>query len=253
MVIFISPKFGLKPGTVQLIQAARTKGIETNTLLNSWRYDEKELNVKSFIHGAPYGEHSFCDFIAQEMKWNLFQNSFDWVAKLPTGLLKRHIKYSTIREAKELDKNQLIINNKVLESVGDPLFMTAIHGKFPDVPPETPILIHSDVEWIVKYRFVIINGKIATFCCYRVFSLFNTPSIWNNSFKGENTTAEAFVQTILNHFETAPACILDVGFIKDTGWSVVGTYPIWTSDLYGCDPFEFIKGIFTACKPIAQS
>jgi hypothetical protein len=254
MLLLISPKYGTKPDAVALIKAARARGIEVETLLNSWSYAKQKATFGKTDGAAiaPYGEHAFCEFIAQELRLNLFQNSLDWVSRIPDQLTKRTVKHMTLAEAIDIESNRnSIINKQVLEPADEPIFSTGIYDqRFPRVPEDTQIIVHEAVDWLVKYRFIIVNNKIESYCCYRVSHIFNEPSIWQNKFTGSNTTSDAFVRTVLNHCKVAPACVLDVGYIKNTGWSVCNTYPIWSSELYGCDADALLKGIFVACKRV---
>lgn len=254
MLLLISAKYGTKPDAVKLIEAARARHADTITLLNNWEQTKESISVSREQMVAPYGEHAFSEFVAQELNLNLFQNCLDWTPRLPHHFLKRTVRYMTLGDAYDIEAQQhSILGKRVLEPADEQCFTTGIYEEsFPRVPKDTPILVHGDDEWVVKYRFIIINGQIASYCCYKVLNHFNTPTIWQNKYNHNGSTADGFVRTILNHFRVAPACVLDVGYIKDTGWSVWNTYPIWAADLYGCDPDAMLKGIFIACKQMSQ-
>lgn len=247
MKLFISPKYGYHSDSVRLIEAARAKNIETETLLNAWHGVSKDKEPV-----ALYGDHAFCEFVAQEMHWNLWQNSIDWITKIPNSFVKRDIVCCTLAELKDIQKTeQSILDCKWLEPADDPCFQPAIYTDyFPRVPEETPILASTVHEWVCKYRFVCIKGKIATSCCYRINKIFNTPNIWNTRYEGHGCTAESVMNTILNHFNTAPACVIDIGYIKEVGWSVISTQPIWAAEIYGCDASRFLDGLFYACQKL---
>lgn len=258
MNLFISPNFGTKSDSVKLIEAARKRGIHTSTLLNTWDTEKEkvfEYKKPSEEPSALYGEHAFCEFLAQEMHWNLYSNSLDWITKLPKEFVRRDVRYMTISEAIDLEnESHSILGKQYIEPADDYCFHSGIYEKFPSVPLDTPILVHSHVEWTTKFRFIIVNGKIETYCCYKVANVFNEPSIHGMSFTGNGTTAVSFISTLLNHFNTAPACVIDIGFIQrgsviDSGWAVCGTYPVWSSELYGCDPDKFLKALFVSCEP----
>ena len=61
-------------------------------------------------------------------------------------------------------------------------------------------------------------------------------------------TPQRFVDTLLDHVEVAPGCIIDVGYLKHAGWAVSGTKPIWSADLYGCNPNAFLDALFASCQ-----
>jgi len=244
MILFISPKYGSRADSVKLIEAARKHHIRTETLLNNWNR-VIAVNEKT----ALYGERAFCEFMAQEMRWNLYQNSLNWIAGLPHAFIKRSIKYMSLEGLQKLTKSDnSICNKRILEPADEPLFSTGIYTRLPRVPSDTPILVSSVCEWAAKFRFVIIDGKVATSCCFQIESIFNEPVIWQTNYERDGITADAFVHTLLNHVNTAPGCVIDVGYIKGSGWAVVGTQPIWSAELYGCRPTPFLNALFEACK-----
>lgn len=250
MMFLISSKFGEKPGTIGLIKAANKRGFSVHTVMNSIGQYKTSLSIGERI--IVYGEPAFCEFVAQEFNHNIVQNSLDWITKIDKFFLKRNVSYMTIDEASKIEKEHGgILNNKVLEPADDQCFNTGMYnGAFPKVPGKTPILVHPEEIWDAKFRFIIIDGKIATKCCYRLSNIFNTPTIWQTEFIGDKITSEAFVKTLISHYNTAHSCIIDVGFIKDRGWCVCGTYPIWSSDPYGCNSEVFLSGLIEACRPL---
>lgn len=250
MILYISPRYGSKSDAVSLIQAARKRDIETQTLLASWNKPENIFSPNKIM--AVYGEHAFCEFIAEQMDLNLYQNSLDWVARLPHAYVKRLVHYMTLDEIIDTEsQRQSILEKKILEPADDPCFQKAIYtDRFPRVPSDTPILVHGQHDWKTKYRFVIINGKIATYCCYQLMQVFNQPSIWGMEFTANETTAVGFMHSLLNHSKTAISCIIDVGFITGVGWAVVKTEPVWAADIYGCDPSKFLDALFACCEQL---
>lgn len=253
MILYISPKYGCRPDTVRLIEAARKRNIHTETLLNRWNGQAPKGEPLAF-----YGEHAFCEFMAQELRYNLHQNSLDWVAQLPHAFVKRSVKCISLKEVIELENTtQQILGKRILEPADDPCFLGGIHeDRFPRVPDKTPILVSTDHEWVAKYRMIIINGRIATRCCYRVDNIFNTPTIWGMEYEERGINSIAFTRALLSHTNTAPACVIDVGMMKglarNEGWAVCGTYPIWSSPVFGCDPSQFLDGLFEACQPVKR-
>jgi len=249
MILLISSRYSARADVTPLIETARENGIEVCKFLNSWSTHEQTLSVKK--RGAIYGEHAFAEFAAEQLGWNLYQNSPDWITKLPQAFLKRNVKCYELRALKKLEQDKkVILGKKFLEPADEPCFQPGIYDKFPNVPPDTLILAHTVQDWKVKYRFVIVNQKIVTYCCYKLLNMFNDPVIWDTVYldKQSGVTAPSFVQTLLNHNNCAPSCVIDVGFAEELGWSVVGTYPIWAASIYGCNPNQFLKGIFSCCE-----
>lgn len=248
MILFISPKFGARPDSTKLINAAHARGIHTYTFLNNWNGHSSFFKTGDI--GALYGEHAFCDFAAQELRWNLYQNSLDWISKLPHAFIKRSIKYMTMEEVIDLENaQQSVLDARILEPADEPCFPAQVYpARFPRVPLNTPVLVSTNCKWKVKYRYIIANNRIVTSCCYLVDTVFNEPVIWQMKYNENDTTADEFIKTLLNHVNCAPGCVVDVGIIEGAGWAICGTYPIWSSELYGCDPKGFLEALFAACK-----
>lgn len=248
MILFISPKYGARADSVSLIQAARSRGIRTETLLNNWHGISQLIGKDEKV--ALYGETAFCEFIAQEMQWELVQNSLDWVTRLPQSFLKRSVKYMTLEEVIDVENHsQSILDKRILQSADEPIFSSGIYQtRFPRVPLDTPMLVSTNLEWTAKFRFIIVNKKIVSSCCFQIKNVFNQPVIWKTRFEHDNVDAISFVQNLLEHVSCAPGCVIDVGYIQDVGWSVYNTQPIWTTELYGCDPRGVLQALFAACK-----
>ncbi len=247
MILFISPKYGSKSDSVRLIEAARRANIRTETLLNNWHNVSKTINQSE--RTALYGEHAFCEFVAQEMRWNLYQNSLDWITKLPLTFIKRSIQCVSLEEVIEMENSgRYVLGKRVLEPADDPCFHKGVHEtNFPRVPLDTPILVSMNQEWEVKFRFVIANKKIATSCCYQMYGVYNSPSIWKAQVEIDGMTPDRFVHTLLDTVETAPGCVIDIGYLKNAGWAVSGAKPVWAAELYGCEPRPFVDALFAAC------
>jgi len=245
MILLISPRYGTRADTVKLIEAARVRGIKTQTLLNNWNIDTLAPNEQC----AVYGEQAFCEFVAQELRLNFYQNSLDWIARLPHAFVKRSIRYMRMREAIEIEENNhTILGRRLLEPADDIMdFDAGFYTKnFPFVPHNTNILVHSYHEWVAKFRFVVVNGKPVASCCYRLCDTFNLPAIWQVQYDTGGIDAKSFLDTLLDHVNCAPSCVIDVGYIKQTGWAVVSTLPIWSAELYGCSPNNFLDALFAA-------
>lgn len=251
MILFISPEYGNSPGAITLLQAAQKRNIRCETLHNAWTGKLLTRYPEAGTEGAPYGNNAFAEFLGQELRWNLRQNSLSWILQLPKQLVKRDIRRMTadkMHEEQQFKRNML---GNFFEPVDGRSFLPGTYDNgLPDLPDEEEIFVSEPVVWTVKYRYVIIDGRIASWCCYRVFNVFNNPSIWRNLTQEKGVTNDSFVRTVLDHYRGAPAYILDVGFIKDRGWAVVGSYPMWSSEVYGCDGDAFLQGLFTACEPV---
>ncbi len=243
MILFISPSYALRPETNRLIMAANRRNIKVHKCFNSWKETDTSLDVYGV--GAPYGEQAFCEFIAQEMRWNLYQNSLDWLSKLPHTFVKRSIRYLTMDKVKDVERLKgSILDKRFLTPADEQSFTPGIWSdRFPPVGDDTPVNVSTVDQWAVKFRFVIMNGKPVSECCYYAYGTYNTLSIWHTEVNFNGTTARDFLNSLLDQTNSA-ACIIDIGYLQNAqGWAVIGTQPIWTAELYGCDEDKFLEAL----------
>lgn len=252
MLLFVSPAFAARQSLEPLYTAARSHGIEVRKMLATWNKDRECAAIPHNSVGAVYGEQPFCEFIAQEMKWALYQNSIEWLSELPHTFLKRSIKYMTLADAKELEKaSGSVLDRRFIAPADEVSFSTAIYvDRFPAVGDETPVFLSSNELWDVRCRYVILNGKIVTNCCYYAYNTFNEPIIWDAVCNLGNNTATNFMNTVLDHVRVAPSCVVDIGYLKEGGWAVIGSQPIWTANIFGCKPLPFLRALMSSCKQL---
>lgn len=242
--LFISPEYSRQLRLNTLLETARQNKITVIGCGNTWEGDEIFI---AGSEGAVYGTYAFCEWVAERMNWNLLQNSPDWVTKLEKNFLKRSIQHTRLGDLKRsaLDRRQRIDPADDNSFVGGTWFPA-----HPKVPVETQILLSDEVNWYCRYRYVIMNGKVVTGCCYQLEKTYNTPSIWGTLILKNNINAHQFIKTVVETYECAPACVIDVGFIEDKGWAVVGTHPVWTSEMFGVSSKEFLLSLFAGCQQI---
>lgn len=249
MMLFISPNYGEKRDGALLADCAKKRGVKVHTFFNSWSRSNNILTPNE--KGAVYGEQAFCEFIAQEMRWNIYQNSLDWTARLHKSFLKRSVRCLPLKNLKNEEKQSSgILDRKYLMPADDKLFQSGIYtDRFPKAPSDCPILVSDIVDWSIKYRFIIQYQEIATYCCYRIEHIHNNPSIWQCQAEYAGITAHQFVSALLERVNCSPACVIDVGYIKGAGWAVDKTLPIWSSEIYGCRIDRFLDALMVSAVP----
>src|SRR5262245_33404742 len=93
--LVLPPRF--TPDTIAIGQAAQTAGWSVERL-PSWR-------VPNWLRGqdvALYGEPLFAGVIAEELGLALLEPSFDWLATLAAEYRQRDVRFTTLREARQL-------------------------------------------------------------------------------------------------------------------------------------------------------
>lgn len=247
MILITQPRVGTSHNEILALQvAARELGWDVLPAPSGWRLDE-EL-TKSGVRGVPYGSQTFCEVIADQMGWQLKQNSFDWLARVPEKFLKRQVQFMTLAEAKKIRER------KFIKPADDKCFEAKVYeaGEFkaPEVIPEDyPVLVSDVVEFDLEYRTFVLHGYPVAWSNYVCYDHIADPNYWDmvpikySEDPLERMLPWEFVQELCrSHIVTGPS-VVDVGRIKGKGWAIIETNPAWASGLYGCDPMEALKVI----------
>lgn len=253
MILITQPRVGTSHNEILALQvAARQLGWDVLSAPSGWRLD-KEL-IDSGVKGVAYGSQTFCEVIAQQMGWLLKQNSFDWLAKVPSQYLSREVDFMTLGQAEKLTER------KFIKPADDKCFDAKIYepGEFKPhelISRNYPVLVSDVVEFDLEYRCFVNDFKVATWSNYIYNEHIADPKFWHKIPEEEKTDPAGFVQTLLNitnwlytdsDLDTV-ASVIDIGRIPGKGWAIIETNPAWASGLYGCDPIEALKIMGQAC------
>jgi hypothetical protein len=250
MILITQPRVGTSHNEILALQiAAKELGWEVLSAPSGWRLDEEM--TKSGIKGVPYGSQTFCEVIAQQMDWTLKQNSFDWLARLPQGYLKRKVEFMTLGEAK------LITERKFIKPADDKCFEAKVYepGTFKPheiIQDDYPVLVSEPVEFTLEYRTFVCGNKVKTWSNYIYNGHIADPKLWEAVPAYEEMPQE-FVQDMLywNDASTEPA-VIDVGYIPGKGWAIIETNQAWASGLYGCDPLKALQVMEQSCERVSR-
>ena len=106
MILITQPRVGRSHNEIIALQmAAESLGWDVFPAPGTWRMPDKFIEQN--IQGVPYGSQLFCEVIAQQMKWKLKQNPFDWLTKVPRKYLKRKVDFMTLAEAKKISVKKI--------------------------------------------------------------------------------------------------------------------------------------------------
>ena len=233
------------PDSIAVASAAATEGWSVERL-SSWRPPDWLAREEVVLYGEPL----FAAVVAEPLNLALLGPPPDWLAYLPEALRHREVKFTTLGEARMLDRPTFV---KPAEDKCFPAQVYQAGSELPkiDVLPETmPVLTAEPVEWTVEWRCFVLEAKVATSSPYwREGNLAQAPDgSWPAS-ATERGEAMEFAAHVLGHrkVDLPPAVVLDVGHIRGKGWAVVEANAAWGSGIYGCDPVGVLRVIERAC------
>lgn len=247
MLLITQPRVGLAHHEINALeQAAQELGWQILSAPTGWRLTEELITSKA--KGVPYGCQTFCEVIAQQMGWTLYQNSFDWLAKVPTKYLKRKVDFMTLGEAKKITKR------KFIKPADDKCFEAKIYepGEFKPhdcIKNDYPVLVSDVVQWDLEYRIFTDGFKVKTWSNYLVNGHVTEPGFWH-MIPEDQYNLKIFADDFLydmSHITIGRPSVVDVGRIKDKGWAIIETNPVWASGIYGCDPAQVLKVLELSC------
>jgi hypothetical protein len=233
------------PDSIALWNAARQAGWSVERL-QIWRVPAW-LNDTTIVL---YGEPLFASVVADALGIALLAPPSDWLTSVPLDYRHREVVFTTLGAARTLTQPRFI------KPAEEKCFPAQVYVSGVDLPPtdilpdSTPVLVSEPVTWEVEFRCFIVNRAIATLSPY--WRDGQTAQAEDGTWPAESTElsqALAFANTMLADplIQLPPAVVLDVGRIKDRGWSVVETNAAWGSGIYGCDPAQVLHTIQHAC------
>lgn len=251
MILITQPRVGTSHNEILALQvAAREMGWEVLSAPSGWRLDE-ELTKKG-LQGVPYGSQTFGEVIAQQMGWELKQNSFDWLARVPQKFLKRQVDFMTLGEAKKLQKT------KFIKPADDKVFEAKVYAPGELVTPDvvtddTPTLVSDIVQFDLEYRCFVMHGYVMTWSNYICYEHMADPNYWNmvpimtGKTKLDRMMPYDFVTKLCREYIVTEASVVDVGRIPGKGWAIIESNQAWASGLYGCDPMQALRVMEKSC------
>jgi len=233
------------PDSIALASAAAAHGWSVERL-GSWR-------PPAWLAGEDvvlYGEPLFAAVVAEPLGLALLGPPPDWLAHLPEELRQREVRYTTLGEARRLDRPTFV------KPAEDKCFSAKVYQAGTELPtidvlPETtPVLTAEPVEWSVEWRCFVREGEAVTSSPYlRDGTLAQAPDGSWPAPATERNQALEFAAHVLGHPEVAlpPAVVLDVGNVRGKGWAVVEANAGWGSGIYGCEPASVLRVVERAC------
>src|SRR5258708_4449513 len=209
--------------------------------------------------GAVYGDPFYCSAVAKKMNWKLLNNPFDWLTKLPEEYVNRSVYLTTLSAARKLTEEKFIrpISNKYsfdarIYATGTELPVVG-QCNLPEVEifDEIPVLVSDVMKITSEYRCVVKNRRVTTACCYYLKSFgmqeaqINKPENYYNNYEAVVKFLNAALQD--ERVECTDTAIIDVARFKKDTYTILGSSPIYSSDVYGCEIVAFLDGLKGSC------
>lgn len=241
MLLIVTPNY---KGEVPLL-AKTASSLGWDVYSGGWRIPKHLLHQP----GAVYGEQFFCEVVAEQMKWKLLSNSFDWLAKVPEEYLNRKVSFMTLAEARK------ITERKFIKPADDKCFVAKIYESGAELPKHdfldnTPTLVSDVVTITSEYRCFVKKRRVTAVCCYyyKPFGkeeAINDPANYNNNNEPVIERCNKLLEN--KDIECVDGTVIDwMRFAKDQ-YSVLECNPVYASGAYGCEMVAVLDAIAAAC------
>ena len=246
-MLLLSPRNNASSKLIE--EAALETGIDCRRL-SSWQPPQDLLGRLDIF---AYGEPLFAALMAESFQCNLIEPPFDWLPSLPSSFVNRSVELTTLSEARTRTARIFA------KPADDKCFPAGVYEDGKSItasnllPNTVPVLISEIVQWVNEYRFFVLDRKVMTGSLYSEYGELaqtaGSAEIYNE--------AREFVESLLSDetLQIPPAAAIDVGLIKDRGWSIVESNPAFGSGIYSCDPKQVLPVLarsFVHCSKITD-
>ena len=183
------------------------------------------------VHGGP----DFCRRVAEALGGRVIEPAADFLPGLPRKYVSRRIDLTTLGQAR------LLTEPKFIKPVADKFFPAAVYESGAQLSAglekDTELVLVSDpVEWEREYRMFVCDNQVRTHSPY-------SPHGNVISTEEQSRDALAFSKRVLGdpRVQLPRAVVLDVGWIRGVGWSVVEANEAVMSGIYDCDPIAVLE------------
>jgi hypothetical protein len=188
--------------------------------------------------------------VADSLQLALIEPRLSWVAEIPVDLRRREIRFTDLAAARELERPSFV------KPADDKCFQARVYATGSELPTVdslgamSPVLISEPVSWGSEFRCFVLEKRVVALSIYSCNGevVETEDGKWPAS-PSELEEALNFANRVLQDAKVSfpPAGVLDVGVIRDRGWSVVEANACWGAGIYGCDPQSVLKTLARAC------
>ncbi|MFF5703717.1 ATP-grasp domain-containing protein [Streptomyces sp. NPDC012794] len=231
---------------VLVLHAPRTSTGELIARAAAWRgYEVTDRAASAAGRRAHwYGGPRAAARLAGPLGLGLLEPADDWLTRVPGALLRRHVRLTTLAEARQLRERAFVKP----PSAKIDLLPAAVHEDGTGLPGEldgsTPVLVSGVVEFIAEYRLFVLDGELVTGSRYAVHGHLDPAPL--------DAGSRAFGRTVLDATAAGlpSAVCLDIGRLADGGWAVVEANMAWFAHCYAAEPERVLDTVLRAAGPI---
>ncbi|MCB5177972.1 ATP-grasp domain-containing protein [Streptomyces antimicrobicus] len=231
---------------ILLLSAPRTSTAELLARAASWRGYEVTDRAASAegrrVHW--YGGPRAAARLAGPLGLGLLEPADDWLTRVPEPLLRRHVRLTTLAEARTLREPAFVKP----PSAKIDLLPAAVHEDGTSLPAglddSTPVLVSGVVEFTAEYRLFVLDGEAVTGSRYAVHGRLDPAPL--------DADSRAFGRTVLDATadDLPSAVCLDIGRLADGGWAVVEANMAWFAHCYAAEPERVLDTVLRAAGPL---
>jgi hypothetical protein len=201
-----------------------------------------------------YGETLFADAAMAVLGIGLLQPTDDWLPRLPERHRLRHVRLTTLGEARALTAAAFV------KAPDEKWFPARVYERGSalevgsELASDLPVLVAEPVVFEVEYRLFVKEREVAACSVYiRDGDIARRDGEWAAD-PEEESAARAFADALLRdpEVELPAAVVVDVGRIRDRGWAVVEANAAWASGLCDVDPRAVLPVLRRAAVPRAS-
>ena len=229
-----------------LRKTAQSLGWETLRLdgntIPDW-FDPPDSEIALF-YTAP---HAFD--IAKQLGRTLVGCNPNWTVNLPTEMLNRDLRQTTLGDALRMTKPQFV-KHAVSKAFPAAVYSAEkLSAETSSIHRDSLVHIGEPVEFECEFRCFVAQSRVNTISPYvydgQIVSYYESFPAVDES---ELEKVRAYAETVLNHPDvpSPPAFTLDVGIIRGRGWAVVECNECWASGIYACDPTRVLETLVFA-------
>ena len=194
------------------------------------------------VHGGP----TFCRKIAKTLAASVAEPAHDFLSVLPVEYANRTISLMKLYQSRSLGEP------KFIKPVNDKHFRAAVYTSGSELAidvslSEEAVLVSDPVEWDCEYRMFIRDFQVKAFSVYRLADTVVAT-------EEQQEQARAFCEQVLadKRVQLPRAVVLDVGYIRGAGWSVVEANAAVMSSVYDCDPIAVLEVLEYGLVPLPE-
>ncbi|MEU8002335.1 ATP-grasp domain-containing protein [Catellatospora sp. NPDC049111] len=231
--------------------AARRRGMRVETL-HTWRLPEH-------LAGHPgahlYAGPLFADAVGAELGAGLLEPDQDWLAQLPREATRREIVFTTLAQARLLDRPAFV------KPPDDKSFPAGVYASGTSLPgpdvleDDAPVLVSDVVRFEVEFRLFVAAGRVLAASRYAVDGELDLAASAEDPRCAE-AAAFASILFAVGMPELPSAVVVDVGLLAGAGagrpeWAVIEANAAWASGHYAADPDGALDVVLAASRPVA--